>query len=334
MTIRLQNIDVEWISLVKKGANKRPVICKAATSDPAPPELKTVEIRKLDEEKQMVFGVVYAPDDVDTQGEYAKAEDIEKAAHSFMRDLRNDRIDKQHNELPQEAFVAETWIVRKADELFPEDEGAWAVGIKVEDPDLWQLAKDGEIGGLSMGGTADKVVEKAISFSDAESLDGLYGKLMRLEDAIYSIIADEDLEDKTAKVGESIDQFKASILDGISKADSTGLVGRVLKFFKREPKAPEDDMDKKDTEKLIDEKLTKFGEDLRKELSPEENKETLGKIMKGAFDEAVKPLNDRIEKIEGATPGTKQGDEDPSMQKSDEELEALGADIAKYANGE
>jgi hypothetical protein len=47
----------------------------------------------------------------------------------------------------------------------------------------------------------------------------------------------------------------------------------------------------------------------------------------------MKPVNERIEKIEKATPGSKQGDQETKTEKSDEELEALGADIAKCANG-
>ena len=92
-------------------------------------------------------------------------------------------------------------------------------------------------------------------------------------------------------------------------------------------------MEKKDVEALIDEKIGKAKDEITQELSPENHKETFGKIFKAAFDEAVKPVNERIEKIEGATPGSAQGDEEPSTQKSDEELEALGADIAKMANG-
>ena len=336
MIRRLQNINVEWISLVKKGANKRSVIFKSADGDLSAPELRIVPIAKIDEEKRKIYGIVYSPDDVDTQDEYAKAEDIEKAADSFMKDLRNDRVDKQHSEKPEPAFVAESWLIRKTDPLFPDEtEGAWAVGIKVEDEDLWKSAKDGEIGGLSMGGTADKIVEKALSFDDASNLDGLFEHLMTLERSISSIMSDESVENRKSAIEGSIDQFKTRVLEGVAKSDETGILSRFLKVFKRKPEPVEDeDMDKKETEALIDEKLGKFKEEIAKELSPEENKETLGKIMKGAFDECVKPLNERIEKIEKATPGSAQGDEETTNEKSDEELEALGADIAKCANGE
>ncbi len=335
MPIRLRNINVEWISLVTKGANKRSIICKSADSDPAPPELRMVSIAKVDEDKRMIFGIVYSPDDLDTQGEYAKAEDIEKAAHSFMKDLRATNIDKQHNEEPQPAFVAESWIVRKGDPLFTDEtEGAWAVGIKVEDEDLWKSAKEGEIGGLSMGGTADKIVEKAISFDEANGLNDLWELLSTLERSINSIMSDEGVEDKAAKISESVDQFKTRVLEGVAKSDKSGILSRFLKMFTRKPSPEDVDMDKKDTEKLIDEKMEKFREEITGALSLEAQKETLGKVVKGAFEELVKPMNERIEKMEKATPGSKQGDGEPATGKSDEELEALGADIAKYANGE
>lgn len=336
MPIRLTNINVEWISLVKKGANKRSVIFKSAGKKTNAPELRMIPIEKVDEEKRMIFGVVYAPDDLDTDGEFANAEDIEKAAHAFMKDLKNTNIDKQHNENPEKAFVAESWIVRKGDPLFSDEkEGAWAVGIKIEDEDLWKSAKEGDIGGLSMGGTADKVVEKALSFEDAESMDGLFEHLMTLERSIQSIMSDEVVEGKKDKISESVDQFKTRVLEGVAKNDKSGILSRFLKIFKRQPISEENnDMDKKETETLIDEKLNKFKEDITKELSPEENKDTLAKIVKGAFEEMVKPLNERIEKVEKASPGSAQSDDDTTTEKSDEELEALGADIAKMANGE
>ena len=335
MTIRLQNINVEWISLVKKGANKRSVIFKSADGDPSAPELRNIAIEKIDEEKRMIFGIVYAPDDLDTQGEYAKAEDIEKAAHAFMKNLRNDRIDKQHNETPEGAFVAESWIVREGDPLFKDEKvGAWAVGIKVEDDDLWKAAKDDEIGGLSMGGTADKIVEKALSFDDAANLDGLFEHLMTLERSINSIMADEAVEDKKSAIEASVDQFKTAILEGVAKSEKTGILSRFLKMFKREPEPMEEvDMEKKEVEALIDEKIGKAKDEIVKDLSPENHKETLGKIVKGAFDEFVKPLNERIEKVEEKSGGSAQDTDDTKTEKSDEELEALGLEIAKCANG-
>jgi hypothetical protein len=47
-----------------------------------------------------------------------------------------------------------------------EKEGSWAVGIKVEKEETWQLIKNGEITGLSMAGMA--VVEE-VTKSDVKN---------------------------------------------------------------------------------------------------------------------------------------------------------------------
>ena len=46
---------------------------------------KHLQFLKSDDEKRYTLGIVYEPDTVDSQGDYATAEDIEKAAWDFMR---------------------------------------------------------------------------------------------------------------------------------------------------------------------------------------------------------------------------------------------------------
>ena len=156
----LKDVDVQFISLVHKGANQKTIVWKADdsaptgeesswTGDRSKPVQKTIAILKTDEEKRMVYGIVYAPDEVDSDGDTMTAGEIEKAAHAFMKAARTGQIDKQHNYQAGEGYIAESWIVRKSDELFTE-EGAWAVGIKVENDETWQAVKKGEIGGLSL----------------------------------------------------------------------------------------------------------------------------------------------------------------------------------------
>lgn len=162
---RFKRIWVDFISLVDEGANRRTVIWKSVRNLPGKDPLDhTFPILKIDDDQRMVYGIVYAPDEVDTDGDVATAEVIKETAYRFMREKQEDlkgkpgedkrTIDKQHNAEPDQGYVAESWIVRKNDALFPNDVNAWAVGIKVEDEDTWQEIKKGKIRGLSMGGEA------------------------------------------------------------------------------------------------------------------------------------------------------------------------------------
>lgn len=167
MAKKLKDMNITHISLVNKGANKRSIIFKSA--DEEPKHEKNVTLVKFDDKKGIVYGIVYAPNDIDTQDEFATAEEIEKAAFGFMKSLNIKNIDKNHDFENKDAFVAESWIVKSGDALFPDDVGAWAVGIKLESDELKQAVAKGEIGGLSMAGTATKEeVSSSSSFNIAD----------------------------------------------------------------------------------------------------------------------------------------------------------------------
>lgn len=110
-------------------------------------------IRKADSKKQIVYGVVYAPDLLDQQGDMMTAETIETMAHEFLKKLDlADSIDHEHDNFPKNCHVAESWVQKTDDEMFPKD--SWCMGIKIEDPVLWAKVEKGEINGFSFQGTA------------------------------------------------------------------------------------------------------------------------------------------------------------------------------------
>lgn len=208
----LKDISITFISLVRKGANKKQIIYKSADFDESLPALTDIDISKFDEEKGIVYGIVYAPDEVDTQGDSASAVEIEKAAYDFMENLRNGEVDKQHSEINVEAFVAESWIVRKNDELFPkEKKGSWAVGIKLKDDELKKEVKEGKITGLSMFGTATKV-EK-----EDKSLD-ISGLTEKITETIKNLMKKGDADMDEKQVQELIDKAVTGINEEIKKS--------------------------------------------------------------------------------------------------------------------
>lgn len=158
MPTELKDIQVTFLSLVHKGANKKRIIWKSAEAGKG--EELEAELTKLkkSEEKRMVYGIVYAPEQIDTQGDFAKADEIAKAAHGFMKAALTGNIDVNHDFDAREAYVAESWITKGVDVLFDkEPAGAWAVGVKVESDELWEQVKKGELAGISMAGRAVKI---------------------------------------------------------------------------------------------------------------------------------------------------------------------------------
>lgn len=151
----LTGINITHISLVKSGANKKEIIYKS--SDKTPEYVKQILIKKSDDEEGVVYGIVYAPNEVDTDDEYTNADEIKKAAYSFMKNKNTANVDKDHTFDIEKAFVAQSWIIKANDAVFPDEpEGSWAVAIQLEDEELIKAVKDGEIAGISMAGTATK----------------------------------------------------------------------------------------------------------------------------------------------------------------------------------
>lgn len=112
---------------------------------------RTVEaiFKKESSDEQMVWAEVYAPNAQDSDGEFMDAKGIREAAYRFMRAKKLDSIDSQHdNELVPGCYIIESFIARKGDPDFIE--GAWVVGMHIDNDEMWGKIKKGEINGFSL----------------------------------------------------------------------------------------------------------------------------------------------------------------------------------------
>ena len=112
---------------------------------------------KKNEEKRIVYGVVYAPFEVDLQGDMMDEEAIEDMAHKFMEDYQN--IDEMHS-VENMGKVLESYIVK---EDFEQNEvkitkGSWVLVTRANE-DVWTRIKNGELIGYSIGyeGTREEI---------------------------------------------------------------------------------------------------------------------------------------------------------------------------------
>lgn len=110
-------------------------------------------IKGVAKDRQILYGIVYEPDFVDSQDDFASAEEIEKSAHNFLAKSR--KIKVQHDEVAK-ASVVESYIAPVDFSIGgnPVRKGSWVLVVKVNDADLWAEIKSGKYTGLSMGGTA------------------------------------------------------------------------------------------------------------------------------------------------------------------------------------
>src|SRR5262245_19750304 len=109
---------------------------------------KSVIFKRIKDDRQIAYGEVYAPMDVDTHGEFMTASDIETLAHKFMLKALSKNIDVNHDNRDGRASAVESFIARSNDPDFTP--GAWVLGVKVFDRTVWGRIKSGEITGFSM----------------------------------------------------------------------------------------------------------------------------------------------------------------------------------------
>jgi hypothetical protein len=115
-------------------------------------------VRKSDDERRLVYGVVLEPGEVDLQGDFETPEEIEKAAHRFMIKMwENERpslIGAEHKEPIPTAVPVESYIAQE-DVEFPlgmVKKGSWVVVSYIPDEAYFNKIKSGEYTGYSIQG--------------------------------------------------------------------------------------------------------------------------------------------------------------------------------------
>ena len=128
-----------------------------------------VAIAKMKEEQQIVTGVVYEPNKVDSQGDFMDAETIEKVAYEFMENYQN--IDISHDFKGRPSLkVVESYIAKADTNIGGRNvkKGSWVLSVKVNDKKIWGQIKEGKLNGFSMGGTG---VKETITKQDQEEME-------------------------------------------------------------------------------------------------------------------------------------------------------------------
>ncbi|MDD3452567.1 XkdF-like putative serine protease domain-containing protein [Sulfurimonas sp.] len=305
MPNRLTDINVTHISLVKAGANGKVFIYKSAADHGGYEH--TIEIRKTDEEQGIVYGIVYSPGQVDTQGDFAEAGDIKKAAYGFMKSLNAKNVDVDHSFQNEDAYVAESWLTKSGDPIFPDEpEGSWAVAIQLESDELKEMAKSGDLAGLSMAGTAQKTeVKKADGDTPIKRLFSAFA------DAVGEVWFDFGGRiAKSKEEGFDMKKEVESLGDSIKKkinASVAGVVGEIEKSNKEQAekiealeKSAKEAGEKMEELKKANEDLGKVNEDLKKEneklssdLKTQGEKITALEKKAGEVEETLKKSNQR-----------------------------------------
>ncbi len=116
-----------------------------------------VEFAKTDEDKKLVYGIVLAPNEVDTQNDIIFPHTIEKAAHNF---LQQSRVLGEQHETVADSEVVESYITPEDTVLQNQEvkKGTWIIVSKIHSDELWNDIKAGHYTGYSIGGKGKRII--------------------------------------------------------------------------------------------------------------------------------------------------------------------------------
>lgn len=153
---------VSAIALVENPAVERNFI--AFSEDSAKANHFEFEIQS--EEKQELLGVAMRADmniyrrDQKTNYEYYsvfKKNVVRKTAQNFLKNGFTKETNIEHSAIPAGSYIYQSYIVDESKGMVAPtglgaSDGDWIIGLKVEDKDVWNLIKTGQIKGFSIEG--------------------------------------------------------------------------------------------------------------------------------------------------------------------------------------
>lgn len=143
-----------------------------------------IELKSVDEEKKILMGAGLVPDkqiyrrDKDN-GEfyiYFSKETIRKASELFLKRSNQNNATYEHQMKIEGMSVVESWIIedKKKDKSaiygFDLPVGTWMISMKVDNPEVWDKVKAGEIKGFSIEGYFEPAEAKLSTDKSDEEL--------------------------------------------------------------------------------------------------------------------------------------------------------------------
>ena len=326
---KLENVKVTHVTYVDKAAKKKSFFLTKAEGKPTF-ETAVKLVTKADDPQKLVYGVVYEPETEDAHGDYMDAETIEKAAHSFMEDYQ--QIDKQHDFTTSAGKVVESYVAPV--EMTINDttitKGTWVLVTKATD-EMWEDIQKGEFTGYSLAGTAEvEEIKKQTknNFNRRKTFRDVNAAIEAFQSAAWSILDNysSDDADKVAEIQKEVSELSELIgtIQTTKAVTKQGVVNGIKSFFSTKKSKEEHEMTEEELKKALGEALNPITERLQKledakngegKLTDEEKKKkeeeaaAKKKVKKEAFtaeditkavQEAVAPLNEKVEALEKA----------------------------------
>lgn len=139
---------------------------------------KKLKVAKADQKKQLIYGVVLEPNSLDSQDDFMLPDQVEKAAHTYMKKVVRGKasVSKlQHRTqgffkgkasvVPVQSFIAPIDFSYDGKEMVKK--GTWVMCLHVEDQNVWDDVMNNKYTGLSIGGTG---IRQSMNFQDRQDM--------------------------------------------------------------------------------------------------------------------------------------------------------------------
>ena len=155
-----------------------------------------VELKTINEEKRILMGAALIPKkqiyrrNEKTNEEfyiYFSKDTIIKASQLFLKKSNQSNATLEHNQKIDGMTVVESWIVEdtKKDKSalyeFNVPEGTWMISMKVDNDEVWEKVKSGEIKGFSIEGYFAEKVEMSKKENEKEIIENLKTLILEYE---------------------------------------------------------------------------------------------------------------------------------------------------------
>ena len=170
-------------------------------------EKNNLTFAKVDEEKRELIAPALIPNkqiyryDANTDSDYYvyfSKDTVKKAAYSYLKHNNHHKATYQHEQRVAGVLTVESWIKEGDQDKsklygFNLADGTWFVKMKIENDDLWNKIKEGELKGLSIEGYfVDKLEKMGKQYTD-EEIRTAY-KELQAEGKIYNFNLIKDFE--------------------------------------------------------------------------------------------------------------------------------------------
>lgn len=232
MARRIVKANIKYISLCANGATAIPTLYKSDRDS----DWTFNPIVKADMEKGELTGIIYAPEVRDIHGDIADASAIQEMCYSFAKN--GGGVDIYHDGVVLDkarAYVAQSFLVQPGDSRFKDMKtskgvafdaaGSWAVVLKVDDPELRKLYREGKWQGLSMGGSGAVRIEKGPHSGKMHRLVQAVADHLGIKSprAYHNVTLSGDIDMDQATLTKMLDDHKTDLLKSVK--DIVGTIG-------------------------------------------------------------------------------------------------------------